>query len=304
MDVILKNSINEKVHFVNNSGLQLFLKREDKIHNIISGNKYRKLKFNLINAKELGFKGLLTFGGAYSNHIPAVAYAAKKNGFKSLGFIRGEEIVNKYLENPTLKYSHDLGMKFKFLSRSNYKLKTNEYFLRKLKKKFKDYYLIPEGGTNALGVLGCQEILNDSDKEFDYICCSVGTGGTICGLINSSNENQKIIGFSSINKNYLLNDITKFVTNENWMLIDDFSFGGYGKVNNELIEFMNNFRLKYGILLDPIYTSKLVYGVLNLITNNFFKPNSKILMIHTGGHQGIFPMNKFLKNKNLTTINY
>jgi len=304
MDVILKNSINEKVHFVNNSGLQLFLKREDKIHNIISGNKYRKLKFNLINAKELGFKGLLTFGGAYSNHIPAVAYAAKKNGFKSLGFIRGEEIVNNYLENPTLKYSHDLGMKFKFLSRSNYKLKTNENFLRKLKKKFKDYYLIPEGGTNALGVLGCQEILNDNDKEFDYICCSVGTGGTICGLINSSNENQKIIGFSSINKNYLLNDITKFVTNENWMLIDDFSFGGYGKVNNELIEFMNNFRLKYGILLDPIYTSKLVYGVLNLITNNFFKPNSKILMIHTGGHQGIFPMNKFLKNKNLTTINY
>ena len=304
MDVILKNSINEKVDFVNNSGLQLFLKREDKIHNIISGNKYRKLKFNLINAKELGFKGLLTFGGAYSNHIPAVAYAAKKNGFKSLGFIRGEEIVNNYLENPTLKYSHDLGMKFKFLSRSNYKLKTNEYFLRKLKKKFKDYYLIPEGGTNALGVLGCQEILNDNDKEFDYICCSVGTGGTICGLINSSNENQKIIGFSSINKNCLLNDITKFVTNENWMLIDDFSFGGYGKVNNELIEFMNNFRLKYGILLDPIYTSKLVYGVLNLITNNFFKPNSKILMIHTGGHQGIFPMNKFLKNKNLTTINY
>lgn len=304
MDVILKNSVNEMVDITNNYGLQLFIKRDDKIHNIISGNKYRKLKFNLINAKELGFKGLLTFGGAYSNHIPAVAYAAKKNGFKSLGFIRGEEIVNNYLENPTLKYSHDLGMKFKFLSRSNYKLKTNEYFLRKLKKKFKDYYLIPEGGTNALGVLGCQEILNDSDKEFDYICCSVGTGGTICGLINSSNENQKIIGFSSINKNYLLNDITKFVTNENWMLIDDFSFGGYGKVNNELIEFMNNFRLKYGILLDPIYTSKLVYGVLNLITNNFFKPNSKILMIHTGGHQGILPMNKFLRNKNLTTINY
>ena len=304
MDVILKNSINEKVHFVNNSGLQIFLKREDKIHNIISGNKYRKLKFNLIKAKELGFKGLLTFGGAYSNNIPAVAYAAKKNGFKSLGFIRGEEIVNNYLENPTLKYSHDLGMKFNFLSRSNYKLKTNEHYLTKLKKKFKDYYFIPEGGTNALGVLGCQEILNDNDKEFDYICCSVGTGGTICGLINSSNENQKIIGFSSINKNYLLNDITKFVTNENWMLVDDFSFGGYGKVNNELIEFMNNFRLKYGILLDPIYTSKLVYGVLNLITNNFFKPNSKILMIHTGGHQGILPMNKFLKNKNLTTINY
>ncbi len=304
MNVILKNSVNEEIHFDNNSGLQLFLKREDKIHDIISGNKFRKLKFNLIKAKELGYRGLLTFGGAYSNHIPAVAYAANTNGFKSLGFIRGEEIANNYLENPTLKYSHDLGMKFNFLSRSNYKHKTNKDYLNKLKNKFKDYYLIPEGGTNALGVLGCQEILNAKDKEFDYICCSVGTGGTICGLINSSNENQKIIGFSSINKNYLLNDIVKFVTNENWMIIDQFSFGGYGKVNSKLIEFINDFKLTHGILLDPIYTSKLVYGVLNLITNNFFKPNSKILMIHTGGHQGILPMNKFLKNKNLTTINY
>ena len=304
MNVILKNSVNEKVHFDNNNGLQLFLKREDKIHEVISGNKYRKLKYNLIKAKELGYNGLLTFGGAYSNHIPAVAYAAKKNGFKSLSFIRGDEIANNYLENPTLKYSHNLGMKFNFLSRSNYKLKTNEDFLDKLRNKFIDYFLIPEGGTNALGVLGCEEILNHNDKKFDYICCSVGSGGTISGLINSSYENQKIIGFCSINKKYLLNDITKFVTNNNWMLIDDFAFGGYGKVNIELIKFMNDFRHKYDILLDPIYTSKMVYGVLNLMTNNFFKPNSKILMIHTGGHQGILPMNKFLKDKNLTTINY
>jgi len=304
MNVILKNSVNERVHFVNNNGLQLFFKREDKIHSIISGNKYRKLKFNLIKAKELGYKGLLTFGGAYSNHIPAVAYAAKKHGFKSFGFIRGEELVNNFLENPTLKYSHNLGMNFNFLSRSDYKLKTNENYLNRLKNKFKDYYFIPEGGSNSLGVLGCEEILNHKDKKFDYVCCSVGTGGTISGLINSSYENQQIIGFSSINKKYLLNDITKFVNNNNWMLIDDFSFGGYGKVNNKLIEFMNNFKHKYDILLDPIYTSKLVYGVLNLITNNFFKPNSKILMIHTGGHQGILPMNKYLKDKNLTTINY
>ncbi|MDB9712497.1 pyridoxal-phosphate dependent enzyme [Flavobacteriaceae bacterium] len=304
MDVILKNSVNEMVDITNNYGLQLFIKRDDKIHNIISGNKYRKLKFNLINAKALGYKGLLTFGGAYSNHIPAVAYAAEKNDFKSIGFIRGEEIFEKYLENPTLKFSYDLGMKFKFLSRNDYKQKSNQDYLNKLKNKFKDFYFIPEGGTNKLGVLGCQEILNPEDKYYDYICCSVGTGGTISGLINSSTENQKIIGFSSINKKYLLNDISKFVTNKNWVLLDEFSFGGYGKVNNELIEFMNDFKLKYGILLDPIYTSKLVYGVLNLISNNFFKPNSKILMIHTGGLQGIIPMNIHLKNKNQTTINY
>ena len=303
MDVILNNSKNEKVNFINDSGTQLYLKREDKIHDIISGNKYRKLKYNLIKAKDLGFKGFLTFGGAYSNHIPAVAYAAKKHDFQSIGFIRGEELHNKYLNNPTLKYSSDLGMNLKFLSRDVYKSKNEESYLSELKKTYKDFYFLPEGGTNKLGVLGCQEILSSKDEVFDYICCSVGTGGTISGLINSSLDSQKIIGFSSINKKYLLNDISKFVTKKNWLIIDSFRFGGYGKVNKELIEFMNDFKLKYNILLDPVYTSKLVYGVFNLIENNYFKPKSKILMIHTGGHQGILPMNNFLKSKNLTTIN-
>ena len=303
MDVILNNSRNEKINFINDDGVQLYLKREDKIHDIISGNKYRKLKYNLIKAKDLGFKGLLTFGGAYSNHISAVAYAANRYGFKSIGLIRGEELLSKHFDNPTLKYSSDLGMKFDFLSRKEYKNRNDENYLNELRHIYKDYYLIPEGGTNDLGVLGCQEILRSEDKVFDYICCSVGTGGTISGLINSSINNQKIIGFSSINKKYLLNDISKFVIKKNWKLNDEFSFGGYGKVNEELIDFMNDFKLKYGILLDPIYTSKLVYGVFNLILNNYFKPNSKVLMIHTGGHQGILPMNIFLKKKNLTTIN-
>ena len=302
MDVILNNSINEKIHFINDDGVQLYLKREDKIHDIISGNKYRKLKYNLIKAKDLGYKGLLTFGGAYSNHIPAVAYAANKYNFKSISLIRGEELLSKYLENPTLKYSSELGMKFDFLSRKEYKKRNDENYLNKLQKIYKDFYLIPEGGTNKLGVLGCQEILSHEDEVFDYICCSVGTGGTISGLINSSINCQKIIGFSSINKKYLLNDISKFVIKKNWKLNDEFSFGGYGKVNEELINFMNDFKLKYSILLDPIYTSKLVYGVFNLTLNNYFKPNSKVLMIHTGGQQGILPMNSFLKYKNLTTI--
>lgn len=303
MDVILNNSRNEKINFINDDGVQLYLKREDKIHDIISGNKYRKLKYNLMKAKDLGFKGLLTFGGAYSNHIPAVAYAANRHGFKSIGLIRGEELLSKYFDNPTLKYSSDLGMKFDFLSRKEYKNRNDENYLNEMQHIYKDYYFIPEGGTNNLGVLGCQEILRPEDKVFDYICCSVGTGGTISGLINSSINNQKIIGFSSINKKYLLNDISKFVIKKNWKLNDEFCFGGYGKVNEELIDFMNDFKLKYGILLDPIYTSKLVYGVFNLILNNYFKPNSKVLMIHTGGHQGILPMNVFLKKKNLTTIN-
>jgi len=303
MDVILNNSKNEKLPFINDDGIQLYLKREDKIHDIISGNKYRKLKYNLINAKDLGFKGILTFGGAYSNHIPAVAYAAKKHNLQSIGLIRGEELHNKYLNNPTLKYSSDLGMKFEFLSRDVYKSRNDENYLSELKKNNKDFYLIPEGGTNKFGVLGCQEILTKDDEVFDYICCSVGTGGTLSGLVNSSLDRQKIIGFSSINKKYLLNDISKFVTNKNWLLIDNFQFGGYGKVNKELIEFMNDFKLKYDILLDPVYTSKLVYGVFKMIKDSYFKPKSKVLIIHTGGHQGILPMNNFLKSKNLTTIN-
>jgi 1-aminocyclopropane-1-carboxylate deaminase len=303
MDVILNNSKNEKLPFINDYGIKLYLKREDKIHNIISGNKYRKLKYNLINAKDLGFKGVLTFGGAYSNHIPAVAYAAKKQDLQSIGLIRGEELHSKYLNNPTLKYSSDLGMKFIFLSRDVYKSKNDVNYLSELKKKYKDFYLIPEGGTNKLGVLGCQEILTKEDEVFDYICCSVGTGGTLSGLINSSLDRQKIIGFSSINKKYLLNDISRFVTNKNWLINDSFRFGGYGKVNKELIEFMNDFKLKYDILLDPIYTSKLVYGVFSMIKNSYFKPKSKVLIIHTGGQQGILPMNNFLKSKNLTTIN-
>ena len=303
MDVILNNSKNEKLPFINDDGIQLYLKREDKIHDIISGNKYRKLKYNLINAKDLGFKGILTFGGAYSNHIPAVAYAAKKHNLQSIGLIRGEELHNKYLNNPTLKYSSDLGMKFEFLSRDVYKSRNDENYLSELKKINKDFYLIPEGGTNKFGVLGCQEILTKDDEVFDYICCSVGTGGTLSGLVNSSLDRQKIIGFSSINKKYLLNDISKFVTNKNWLLIDNFQFGGYGKVNKELIEFMNDFKLKYDILLDPVYTSKLVYGVFKMIKDSYFKPKSKVLIIHTGGYQGILPMNNFLKSKNLTTIN-
>ena len=217
-----------------------------------------------------------------------MAYAAKKQDLQSIGLIRGEELHSKYLNNPTLKYSSDLGMKFIFLSRDVYKSKNDVNYLSELKKKYKDFYLIPEGGTNKLGVLGCQEILTKEDEVFDYICCSVGTGGTLSGLINSSLDRQKIIGFSSINKKYLLNDISRFVTNKNWLINDSFRFGGYGKVNKELIEFMNDFKLKYDILLDPIYTSKLVYGVFSMIKNSYFKPKSKVLIIHTGGHQGIF----------------
>jgi 1-aminocyclopropane-1-carboxylate deaminase len=193
-------------------------------------------------------------------------------------------------------------MKFFFVSREDYRLKETPDFIGQLQKKFGDFYLLPEGGTNALAIKGCEEILTSSDSEFTHICSSIGTGGTITGIINSSGNNQNIVGFSSLKGEFLQNDIAKFANKENWSVNCDYHFGGYGKVTNELIDFINNFYLKHHILLDPIYTGKMMFGILNLIENNYFSHNSKILAIHTGGLQGIAGMNKTLEKKGKTKI--
>ncbi|MEI7508583.1 MAG: pyridoxal-phosphate dependent enzyme [Flavobacterium sp.] len=285
-----------------NSSIKLFIRREDLIHPFVSGNKFRKLKYNLEQAQKEKHHCLLTFGGAFSNHIAATAFAGKENGFETIGVIRGEELASKIQENPTLKFAHDCGMKFEFVSREKYKTKSSEEFITELAQKFGSFYLIPEGGTNDLAVKGCKEILIDKDSDYNFICCSVGTGGTIAGLINSSFSHQKILGFPSLKGEFIKEDICKFVTNNNWDIIEMYHFGGYAKVNEELIVFMNNFYNKHGILLDPIYTGKMVFGVLDLISKNYFPIDSKILLIHTGGIQGIEGMNLKLKSKNLQTI--
>jgi 1-aminocyclopropane-1-carboxylate deaminase len=174
--------------------------------------------------------------------------------------------------------------------------------LNNLKEKHGDFYLIPEGGTNNLAVKGCEEILNNEDEKFDFICTCVGTAGTISGIINSILPHQKVLGFPALKADFLQNEIRKFAKNNNWELISDYHFGGYAKVNEELIDFINSFYRNFKIPLDPIYTSKMVFGVIDLISKNYFPENSKILMIHTGGLQGIEGMNLKLKNKNLKTI--
>jgi 1-aminocyclopropane-1-carboxylate deaminase len=304
MKVLLKNSVNTLLNFPNVNDVQIFVKREDELHKIISGNKYRKLKYNILHAKNKNYEGLISFGGAYSNHIAALAYAGKVNNLKTIGLIRGEEISNKFTTNPTLKYARECGMNFEFITREIYKKRNTISFTMQIKNKYPNYYILPEGGTNLLGVKGCEEILTAKDKNFDYICCAVGTGGTFSGIINSSGMNQQIIGFSSISKRFLLNDISKFVNKNNWKLTDKFSFNGYAKINNELVNFMNEFYKFHNIKLDPIYTSKLFYGVVNKMKNNYFKPKSKVLVIHTGGLQGVEPMNRFLLMNKLNTINY
>ncbi len=285
-----------------NSSVELFIKREDLIHPFVSGNKFRKLKYNLLQAKSENHTTLVTFGGAFSNHIAATAFAGKENNFKTIGIIRGEELLTKINENPTLQFAKQCGMQLEFVTREEYRNKESLEFIENLKQKFGNFYLIPEGGTNQLAVKGCEETLNEDDFIFDYICVCVGTGGTISGIINNSFSYQKILGFPALKGDFLQKDICKFATNNNWELITDYHFGGYGKVSNELIQFMNQFYAETKISLDPIYTGKLVFGVIDLINKNYFPDDSKILLIHTGGLQGIDGMNMKLKNKNLPTI--
>ena len=295
-------SHNQKIN-LENTNISLYIKREDLLHPHISGNKFRKLKYNLEQAKSENKETLLTFGGAFSNHILAVAAAGKEQGFKTIGIIRGEELKAKILENPTLKKAQDFGMVFEFVCREIYREKNNPKFIQLLAEKYGDFYLIPEGGTNDLAVKGCEEILTVTDEKFDYICCAVGTGGTISGLINCSKDSQQVLGFPVLKGDFLREDICKFVSGSNWDLITEYHFGGYAKVSEELIVFINEFYQKYKIPLDPIYTGKMMFGVMDLINKNYFPENSKILVIHTGGIQGIAGMNNLLKQKKQLQIN-
>lgn len=295
-------SINQKIDISFSSNCDMYIKREDLIHPFVSGNKFRKLKYNLLQAKADKKNTLLSFGGAFSNHIAALAFAGKEKGFKTIGIIRGGELENKVFKNPTLQFAKDCGMHLEFISRDAYRMKNEISFIKDLKQKFGNFYLIPEGGTNELAVKGCEEILTIEDAQFDYICCSIGTGGTISGIINSILPHQKVLGFPALKGDFLKDEIRNFAQNGNWKLITDYHFGGYGKVNQELVTFINQFYTENQIPLDPIYTGKMVFGVMDLIENNYFPEQSKILLIHTGGIQGIQGMNLKLKNKQLPII--
>ena len=282
---------------------QLFIKREDEIHPLVSGNKFRKLKYNLKVAKQNKTKTLLTFGGAFSNHILATAVAGKLQNFKTIGVIRGDELgqdLSKTLAtNSTLRAAYEHGMKFEFISRERYRDKMSSDFLQKLELKYGDFYTLPEGGTNALAVKGCEEILTSDDNEFDYICSCVGTGGTIAGIINSIEAPQKVIGFPALKGDFLIKEIQQYCRGKkNWQLVSDYHFGGYGKYSDELIHFINRFKEDTTIPLDPIYTGKMMFGVLDMIKKNSFPKGSKILIIHSGGIQGIEGFNHRLKRKN------
>lgn len=284
-------------NFISKSGVNLFIKRLDLNHPEISGNKWFKLKYNLIEAAKNNYKTLLTFGGAFSNHIYATAAAGRILNFKTIGVIRGEEHLPL---NPTLAFVKKRGMEITYLNRTSYRDKYNSDFLSSLKSKYGNFYLIHEGGTNSLAIKGCKEIFDDINTPFDFICTACGTGGTLAGLISELKENQTAIGFPVLKGGgFLNNDINNLlktstgVENKNWQLITDYHFGGYAKIKDELIEFISEFEYRNGIKLEPIYSGKMLFGIYDLIKKDYFPKGSIIIALHNGGLQGL----EGLKNK-------
>lgn len=280
--------------FLKKHKVQLYVKRDDLIHPFFGGNKWRKLKYNLSAAKESQYDTLLTFGGAWSNHIYATAAAAKHFGFKSIGIIRGEQHSTL---NPTLTFAESCGMQLHYVSREEYRKKHQEHYQKILLKKFGKVYILPEGGSNQLAITGCKEIISeintDINKPFDVICCASGTGATLAGLISAITPTQQAIGFSALKGgDFLEQDVINFLNKTNttaatnWQIETDFHFGGYAKINHELILFMRDFKAEYGFELDAVYTGKMFFGLFKLIAEKTFEAGSSIVAIHSGGLQG------------------
>ncbi|WP_346984455.1 pyridoxal-phosphate dependent enzyme [Chryseobacterium sp. POE27] len=281
--------------------VKLFMKREDLIHPEISGNKYWKLFFNINNYLDKNPEKpyIITFGGAFSNHIAAVSALGKLSGIPTLGVIRGEELKDKWRENTTLVFAKKSGMNLRFVTREEYRHK--EKIAEFLQKEFPDALIVPEGGTNQEAVEGVKMMLNNETKDFDYLCTAVGTGGTIAGISKFCEENQKVIGFKAVSDSSLENKISTLTPKENFSLIDS-AFGGYGKINDENIRFINDFKDHYGIPLEPIYTGKMMQKIFEMINEEYFPENSKILCFHTGGLQGIEGANMLLEKQNRNLI--
>jgi 1-aminocyclopropane-1-carboxylate deaminase len=272
--------IHDKV--LDKAGLQLIIKREDLNHPFVSGNKWWKLKYNLIEAAEKDFKTLVTYGGAYSNHIISTAAAASELGFKSIGIIRGEEVLPL---NPKLAFARKKGMELHFISREAYRAKSKDHLTG-----LNNFYLIPEGGSNSLAVKGVREFAAKLDVSYDHLCCAVGTGGTLSGLIEGVPGEKKIIGFPILKgAEFLVGEIKKLSERSkhiaNWQLMYDYHFGGYGKSTPQLLEFIEHFKTVHNVPLEFVYTGKMMAGIYDLISSGFFPRGTTILAIHTGGLQ-------------------
>lgn len=271
-------------------GITLYLKREDLLHPDIPGNKWRKLYYNLQEARRQGKTMLLTFGGAYSNHIAAVAAAGREFGLHTMGFIRGEEHLPL---NPTLALAAAAGMQLRYLDRESYRRKDDPDFVRDLQRQYPQAYLLPEGGTNLLALKGCAGIVADTDRPYDVLCCPAGTGGTLAGLAAGLAGRKQLIGFPALKGGEgLATDIRALLQAyagrdyPNWRLETAYHFGGYARMKPELLDFIRGFRQQHQVLLDPVYTAKMMYGIYDLVGQGHFAPGTTLVALHTGGLQG------------------
>jgi 1-aminocyclopropane-1-carboxylate deaminase/D-cysteine desulfhydrase-like pyridoxal-dependent ACC family enzyme len=271
--------------------VRLLVKREDLNHPTISGNKWWKLKYNLEEARKRKHDTILTFGGAYSNHIFSTAAAANELGLKSIGVIRGEQALPL---NKTLDFANRCGMQLHYVSREIYRKKTDPKFIERLRDRFGDFYLIPEGGTNEFAIKGCCEFAVEhlSPIPFDHLCVAVGTGGTIAGIIAGLHQDKNVIGVSVLKDNGFLTEDVDTMLNSwcpnihpKWKILSDYHHGGYAKSSPELLEFINRMARDHNLPLDPVYTGKMMFAVMEEIRNRKFPEGSTILAIHTGGLQ-------------------
>jgi 1-aminocyclopropane-1-carboxylate deaminase/D-cysteine desulfhydrase-like pyridoxal-dependent ACC family enzyme len=281
------------------AGVGLYLKRDDLIGPQISGNKWRKLKYNLLEAHRQGHDTLLTFGGAYSNHLYAVAAAGRQFGFHTVGLVRGEETLPL---NPTLAFARSCGMTLAYVPRDQYRHKTDANWLESLRERYGDFYLLPEGGSNALAVRGVAELVGEIDLPWTDLCCPCGTGGTLAGLVAGAAGRGQVVGFAALKGGGFLRqevgqllreyeDVTgePVTAHTNWQVQTDYHFGGYARVQPPLLEFIRRFEGENGISIEQVYTAKMLYGIEDQLNGGGFARGTAVVALHTGGLQGRLP---------------
>lgn len=286
LDLLLPSPVEELLdERLDGRGIRLYLKRDDLIHPEISGNKWRKLKYNLAAAAEGRCDTLLTFGGAYSNHIRATATAGYYFGYSTIGIIRGEEHLPL---NPTLTYAVDHGMRLYYMDRATYRNKNSSGVESELRRRFGNFYLLPEGGSNASAVRGAAELTQEIALDYDMICCSCGTGGTLAGIAAGLPGGRRAVGFSALKGGgFLIDEVQRFqheygVETTNWSIETNYHFGGFVRRTAELDSFIADFRHRHGFELEWVYVAKMLYGIFAIVERGEVTPGTSIVAVVTG----------------------
>ena len=284
----------EQIHYslFKKHRLNVYIKRDDLIHPIISGNKWRKLKGNLAEAKRLNKTGILSFGGAYSNHIHALAYACHQHQLSSIGIIRGEQ---HYQENFTLSWAKFWQMQLEFVDRKTYRKRHEECYLAELNTTFPDHFIVPEGGTNTFALSGVGEIISELEQQlgYDTIMLPVGSGGTIAGLIKADNDQHNILGVGVLKQSeYLLDKITQLLppsarNYKNWQLLQQYHCGGYAKFSPQHAQQIREVINESQVPFEPVYSGKMLLALIDLVEAGYFPAHHTIVLLHTGGLQGL-----------------